>query len=249
MQISLFDSLKIGDKRVISIIGGGGKTSTMFSLAKEIKSFGKKVAVTTSTHIMKPNPSENDGYIVVSNPTENSVKEAFEKENMAVFGNNHNEKYSAPPDDFFDYILNYADYVLVEADGAKRLPFKAPREGEPIFVKNNQFTIIVAGLTAVDKPINEKCHRANILCNIINKNETDILTAEDMGTVITSPKGQLKDISSLDNVAVILNQADDDEMMKKAEAVSKVIFKNTGLKPIFTTLNKPEKVKKIYMGE
>ena len=249
MNISLFDALNLGDRRVISIIGGGGKTSTMFALARELKAMGKRVAVTTSTHIMKPRKDEIDGYIVVVNPTEESTMLAFSKENMVVFGNEHDKKYSSPEESFFDYALKYADYILIEADGAKMLPFKAPREHEPIYVKNNEFTIIVAGLSALGKPISEKCHRANLLCDIIGKSEEDILTPEDMGTVLTSPKGQLKDISSLNDVAYILNQADDAERIKNAEDVSKVIYKNTGLKPIFTTLNQPEKVKKIYMGE
>lgn len=46
--------------RVISIVGAGGKTSTMFQLAKEYAGMGKRVIVTTSTHIFRP-----DGYEVV----------------------------------------------------------------------------------------------------------------------------------------------------------------------------------------
>lgn len=40
--------------RVISIVGAGGKTSTMYDLAEELAAKGARVLMTTSTHIAKP---------------------------------------------------------------------------------------------------------------------------------------------------------------------------------------------------
>ena len=40
--------------RVVSLVGAGGKTSTMYDLAEELAAGGAKVLITTSTHIMKP---------------------------------------------------------------------------------------------------------------------------------------------------------------------------------------------------
>ena len=40
--------------RVISIVGAGGKTSTMYDLAEELAAKGARVLITTSTHIAKP---------------------------------------------------------------------------------------------------------------------------------------------------------------------------------------------------
>ena len=38
------------ERRVISLVGGGGKTTTMYALAEIFREEGKKVIVTTSTH-------------------------------------------------------------------------------------------------------------------------------------------------------------------------------------------------------
>ena len=44
--------------RVVSLVGAGGKTSTMYDLAEELAAGGAKVLITTSTHIMKPDQYE-----------------------------------------------------------------------------------------------------------------------------------------------------------------------------------------------
>ena len=42
------------ERRVISLVGGGGKTTTMYALAEIFREEGKKVIVTTSTHLQTP---------------------------------------------------------------------------------------------------------------------------------------------------------------------------------------------------
>ena len=39
---------------MISLVGGGGKTTTMFYIGNFFANMGKKVIITTSTHIVKP---------------------------------------------------------------------------------------------------------------------------------------------------------------------------------------------------
>ena len=50
---SLLTSLMISQEkyRSIAVVGGGGKTSLIFRLCKELISTGKKVIVTTTTHM------------------------------------------------------------------------------------------------------------------------------------------------------------------------------------------------------
>ncbi|MEG1994243.1 MAG: selenium cofactor biosynthesis protein YqeC, partial [Oscillospiraceae bacterium] len=164
---------------------------------------------------------------------------------VVAFGNDCDGKIASPDMDFFEYVGDYADYVFVEADGSKRLPFKAPRENEPVYPPQNDYTIIVAGLSAVGCPINEKCHRSELLSRIIDKNITDILEAEDMAQVITSPLGQLKDIKDTKRVILVLNQADNEERINIATEIAKIVFNKTGIKTVITALNSDNKIKKI----
>ena len=61
-ETTLLSALDFSDwktlPRVVSLVGAGGKTSTMYDLAEELAAGGAKVLITTSTHIMKPEPYE-----------------------------------------------------------------------------------------------------------------------------------------------------------------------------------------------
>ena len=65
----------------------------------------------------------------------------------------------------FSALEKMADYVLVEADGSKRLPGKAHRQNEPQIPKESQRTVLVFGASALHKPISEVIHRVEIFQN------------------------------------------------------------------------------------
>ena len=65
----------------------------------------------------------------------------------------------------FSAIEQMADYVLVEADGSKRLPGKAHGQNEPQIPKESQRTVLVFGASALHKPISDVIHRVEIFQN------------------------------------------------------------------------------------
>ena len=65
----------------------------------------------------------------------------------------------------FSAIEQMADFVLVEADGSKRLPGKAHGRNEPEIPKESQRTVLVFGASALHKPISEVIHRVEIFQN------------------------------------------------------------------------------------
>ena len=65
----------------------------------------------------------------------------------------------------FSNLEQMADYVLVEADGSKRLPGKAHGRNEPEIPKESQRTVLVFGASALHKPISDVIHRVEIFQN------------------------------------------------------------------------------------
>ena len=80
----------------------------------------------------------------------------------------------------FSAIEQMADFVLVEADGSKRLPGKAHGRNEPQIPKESQRTVLVFGASALHKPISEVIHRVEIFQNFFTPSLTPdtLLTKE-----------------------------------------------------------------------
>ena len=80
----------------------------------------------------------------------------------------------------FSTLEQMADYVLVEADGSKRLPGKAHGRNEPEIPKESQRTVLVFGASALHKPIFEVIHRVEIFQNLFTPSLTPdtLLTKE-----------------------------------------------------------------------
>ncbi|WP_455032195.1 selenium cofactor biosynthesis protein YqeC [Oribacterium sp.] len=80
----------------------------------------------------------------------------------------------------FSTLERMADYVLVEADGSKRLPGKAHGQNEPQIPKESQRTVLVFGASALHKPISEVIHRVEIFQNFFTTSLTPdtLLTKE-----------------------------------------------------------------------
>ena len=67
------------ERKVISLVGGGGKTTTMYALAEIFREEGKKVIVTTSTHLQTP-PEEIRAWNI------EEVRSLWKSDQIAVIG-------------------------------------------------------------------------------------------------------------------------------------------------------------------
>src|SRR5579859_695298 len=59
----LSDLIDLPTHPLIAIVGAGGKTTTMYTLASELAQRGKRVITTTTTQIFYPEPGETDTLI------------------------------------------------------------------------------------------------------------------------------------------------------------------------------------------
>lgn len=149
---------------VIALTGGGGKTSLIRRLAWEGRERGLRVLVTTTTHMAVP---EHFG---VFTGRAADVSDMLDRESVAVACSVIGQgKVSALDSGFYETACSLADFVLVEADGAKRLPLKVPRPGEPVVPENTNMILCVSGLTAIGEPALEKCFRLDAAVEIMGE--------------------------------------------------------------------------------
>ena len=68
--MTLKEALDIKPGEIISLVGGGGKTTLMFALARELASTGNGIITTTTTKILEPSLSETSLLLLETDESE-----------------------------------------------------------------------------------------------------------------------------------------------------------------------------------
>lgn len=206
------------EKPCIALVGAGGKTTTMFYLARIYAKAGKKVLVTTSTHIWKPADD-------LSAYCPEDIEKIWGRKLPAVIGKAEQNKWVSPDQHFFQTAYEMADVIFIEADGSKQRPCKVLRDQEPVIRDCVTDIICVFGLSALGKTIGEAAYPPTLAANILEVKEDHILNKQDMVMLIQNYLNELsKKIRN--NPVVFLNQADEEEDFRQGKEIAITLQRN-----------------------
>ncbi len=159
--------------KCICVVGSGGKTSLLYDLANIYRKQGKTVLVTTTTKMYIPN-----AYTVLSGDILD-IQQKIKQWGFVVAGIPCGDgKMQGFPQSVRKQVLPLADMVLVEADGAKRLPLKMPNDTEPVLPKACDFLVTVVGLSCLGKSLGQVCHRWQLTAEF--GYHADMIVTEEM---------------------------------------------------------------------
>ena len=197
------------ERGVTALIGGGGKTTLMYTLAEELRRRGT-VVVTTSTHIRRP-----EQYPVLTAADDAAVAAALAEHGaVCVAGETAEGKLCAPALSF-ETLAALADFVLVEADGSKRLPLKAHAPHEPVIPPNARRTVYVVGADGFGRPIRQVCHRPERYAALCGAAEDDVVTPALEAAVLHA--------EGYDTGWVFINKVETPEDWRNAEALAALL--------------------------
>ena len=240
----LFDAIYDQDNastQLLALVGGGGKSTTAFVLARQAKARGLKVLITTTTKMYQPNsdqfdtiidaeslsyqidshdssashadtqalivttatpgsgdttesePSQARHYTPSSWPTANIcfcyqgiIEDIENKEQNKVTGLSTAMLNKLKSADLFDLII-------IEADGAKHLPIKAPSGHEPCIPSSVDTVIALTGCEVINQKIDPRqIHRWTDFQHITRCKAGELLGQQVLGRLIAHEDGMFK---------------------------------------------------------
>lgn len=207
----------------IAFVGAGGKTTAMFQLAR---SFESPVVVTTSTHLGIWQAEFADRHLVVTRDEELETNSGLFEGITLVTGPEVGNRLSGLDHTMLDILVGMARQlnfpILVEADGARQRALKVPALNEPVIPKWIEQVVVVAGLSALGKPLDESIvHRPDLYALLGDIQPGDEISRESLLHVLTNPMGGLKGIPENARKVALLNQADTAERISDGLQLAK----------------------------
>jgi len=211
---SLAEALGVERGDLVSLVGGGGKTTLMYRLARELRALGLRAAAATTTKIR--DPGRDGGLRLVRSASCEGLGRALsevEPEVLPVAGRNlvSGGKVAGIPPEWCDRLLGEGllDALVVEADGAAMKPVKAPEEWEPVVPQGTTVFVAVVGLSCLGRPaVPEEVFRLERFCSVTGTAPGELLAPQTLKRLLRSPEGLLKGARPGARTIAFLNQAD-----------------------------------------
>lgn len=230
--MTLGEAFQLNDREVISLAGGGGKTTLMFSWGRELANRRRGVILTTTTKIREPEPSPDYVSLVSSDFTrmQEWIVKNLPKHPCLLLAQSSLPagKWEGLPAGWIEEIMKIpaVTCILVEADGAKGYSLKAPREGEPVVPSNTTLLVPVVGIDALGCPLDENhVFRWRLAMEILQKPEGAILDEEMIARILAAT---LKERPERTRVIPFVNKIDSPNDLERGRKLGRALFQIPG---------------------
>lgn len=195
----------------IAIVGGGGKTTTLFQIGQQIQGL---VWTTTTTHLGTDQLIYADKHFTVESADQIDLRALKAQKHSLITGSfTPDNRVHGPEAAVLKRLLELADQeqisLIVEADGARSRALKAPAAHEPVIPPWAQMVIVLVGCSVLGKPLNDDwVHRAEIFSTLTGQKMGTTVTPNAISRMLVHPEGGLKGIPATAQKVVLFNQAD-----------------------------------------
>jgi molybdenum cofactor cytidylyltransferase len=238
---------------LVAIVGGGGKTSLLFALAAELPG---RTVVTTTTRIFAAQIRLAPA-VCYADDLEPLGRLLDAHGVCLVVGRVEGDKAFGVPPDLPARLLARPDVdnVLVEADGSRMRPVKAPAAHEPVIPPGTTLLAPVAGLNALEGPLEKVAHRPELVRAVLDAPaisdrpllEEERLTPAGLAKLLTHPDGGLK--GALVGVRVIpfLNKVESDTRLAGARTAARLMLREPRVsRVVLASLHSPAPAREVW---
>lgn len=232
---------------VVAVVGGGGKTSLIYALAREVAALGGRPIVTGTTRFTPTPHGWPMPPLIEAPPAEVAarVMRAPGAGTLAVAGVESQPAGRLAPltPEVIEALagLGGVDVVLVEADGSRARPFKAPGDHEPVIPACATHVVAVVGASVLGQPLDEvHVHRPECVRALLPGLPADaVCDASLIGRVLAHQEGGRKHLGGRP-FAVVVNQADTHP--EAAQAIAEAIRQAGVARVLVTALRDAERL-------
>lgn len=206
---ALADALEVReDGELIALVGGGGKTTSLFALGAQLR--GSTVLTTTT----KMGAEQGGDVPVLLAPSDAALRDGLAEAGRVLVwrGADGRRAFGVDPADCDRWFDSVADNVVVEADGSRKRPFKAPADYEPVVPSATTLLAACIGIAAFGRPIAESCHRPELVAALAACDVEDLLTPTRAASVLRSPNGSQKGRPSGARFVVVVHRVTDADL-------------------------------------
>ncbi|CAG0934185.1 Nicotine blue oxidoreductase [Thermoflexales bacterium] len=241
--MKLTAALRLSSAPRLVLVGGGGKTTAMFALARE---WPGPVIVAATAHLAIAQAMLADRHFFVDDATSLDVQLLS---GVTLFTGPFNQagKTLGLSANALQRVLELADQqhvpLLIEADGSKGLPLKAPAEHEPPIPDFVDNVIYVVGLSGLGNPLDgEHVHRPERFARLSGLAPGDVVTPDAIATVLRDPSGGLKNVPANARRVALLNQADTPELQAQAQVIARPLLATFAYQAVIIAALKSQQV-------
>ena len=241
--MSLAALLAVGDHELISLVGGGGKSTLLFGLGDELAAAGNRVLLTTTTKMGRYQtavvPTVCWSTDSLSATAEDAVAALDRPGPVMLVTGGDDHKVTGPPPERVDKLFaeSGADYIIVEADGSHGRPLKAPAAHEPVVPSTSTIVVMLVGIDAVGRPLDAVTHRTETAMRFIGVDSGHIMTPADCAAVLLHPDGALRSCPLDSRVIVAVTKVRSPTDRMAAQELAETV---TGMMGSITVVEIPE---------
>ena len=256
LGIAAFDPTSGGAGcEVVAFTCSGCKTTAMFRLAAELIARGARVLITTSTHIYPPDAQQFPA-TVMEDSLETLVRGARSALNLHLAvvlarGLGADGKLVGIDPGWIEQLPKQLQvtHLLVEADGSRGRPFKAPAAHEPVIPPSADLVVPVVGLSVIGQALAEVfVHRPERVAALAGCRLGDTVSPSLVASVLRHPLGSTRGASAHARVVELLNQADDESRLRAGCEVARELIERGAERVVIAALRQPMPIRKVIIG-
>lgn len=215
-----------GGRRIISVVGAGGKKTSMYALAGAVSG---RVALTSTAHMYLYDQALVDVVELVE--PHHDVLPRFPDARVVGYGGLALDTPRVAGLTAAQVAALAADpdfaLVVIKADGAKGRWVKAPADYEPIVPPCTERVLCFASAQVIGRPLDDTiAHRPALIAAATGAAPGAPLTVEHIGRLLASPLGSMKGLDAHE-VLPVLNMVDDAVVERAARAAAHLALELT----------------------